>query len=194
MTKNTPILRSVLVLLAIGLATPAFAQATRRAHSTSSSQATRIGPLIGIESWDGDGGLALRGDVSTPLSRLSPTVGLDGVLSIGLSWFDLDRGRFDDLDLTIFKIVPALRLTAPLTPSVGLYGDFGLGFYYGSLDSDDPFDDDDDGLGVAMRFAGGLFADISPTVRLGGELGVNPYFGEFDETTISLLFSVMFRL
>lgn len=201
MTKNTRTLRSILVLLAIGLASPALAQTARRAPPPSSSQASRIGPLIGLEFADGDAGLALRGDVSMPLSRVSPTVSLDGVLSVGLSWFsDDDNGRFNDVDVstTIFKIIPALRLTAPLSPTVGLYGDVGLGFYYGSTEVDFDgvgFDDDaeDSGFGVGMRFAGGLFADVSPAVRLGGEVGVNPYFGEFDETSLSLLFSAMFR-
>jgi hypothetical protein len=200
MTKNTLAVRSAIALLALALSTPALAQ-TRRAPPPSSSQATRIGPLVGLEFADGDTGLALRGDASTPLSRLSPTVGLDGVLSVGLSWFDGDRGRFDDVDVstTIFKIIPALRLTTPLTPTVGLYGDFGLGFYYGSTEVDFDgvgFDDDadDDGFGVGMRFGGGVFADVSPAVRLGGEFAVNPYFGEFDETSVSLLFSAMFRL
>jgi hypothetical protein len=160
-----------------------------------------MGPLFGLEFADGDTGLALRADASMPLSRASPTVTLDGVLSVGLSWFDDDDGRFNDVDVstTIFKIVPALRMSAPLSPTVGIYGDAGLGFYYGSTDvdfNDDVFggDADDDGFGVAMRFAGGMFADVTPAVRLGGEFGINPYFGEFDETTVSLLFSVMFRL
>lgn len=201
MTKNTRILRSILVLLAIGLATPALAQSARRAPPPSSSQTLRIGPLVGLEFADGDAGLALRGDASMPLSRVSPSVSLDGVLSVGLSWFSDDNGRFDDVDVstTIFKMIPALRLTAPLSPTVGLYGDVGLGFYYGSTEVDFDgvgFGDDaeDSGFGVGMRFAGGLFADVSPAVRLGGEVGVNPYFGEFDETTLSLLFSAMFRL
>ena len=200
MLKNSALLRSILVLLAIALASPALAQTTRRSRQASSSYpASRIGPLLGLEFADGDAGLALRGDASVPLSRVSPTVNLDGVLSVGLSWFEDDDRRFGaDVSTTIFKIVPALRLTAPLSPAIGLYGDFGLGFYYGSTDVDvgPAFGDDfeDSGFGVGMRFAGGLFADVSPTVRLGGELGVNPYFGEFDETTLSLLFSVMFRL
>jgi hypothetical protein len=200
MTKNAIVFRSILVLLAIGLSVPALAQTTtRRAPPSSSSyQALRIGPLIGLEFADGDAGLALRGDASMPLSRLSPQVSLDGVLSVGLSWFDDEDRRFDaDVSTTIFKLIPALRLTVPLSPIVGIYGDAGLGFYYGSqeFDGGNAFDDDEDsGFGVGMRFAGGLFADVSPAVRLGGELGVNPYFGDFDETTLSLLFSAMFRL
>lgn len=200
MTKNTTLLRSVLVLLAMGLAAPALAQTARRAPPPSSYQTLRIGPLIGLEFADGDAGLALRGDASVPLSRLSPTVSLDGVLSVGLSWFDDENRRFDvDVSTTIFKVVPALRMTAPLSPTVGLYGDVGMGFYYGSTEVDAggfAFDDDaeDSGFGVGMRFAGGLFADVSPAVRLGTEIGVNPYFGEYDETTLSWLFSAMFRL
>ena len=195
MTKNATVFRSILVLLAIGLAGPALAQTTRRAPppASSSSQATRVGPLMGIEFFDGDSGLALRGDAQVPLSRLSPTVNLDGVLSAGLSF--VDAGPFD---VTIFKLVPALRLTAPLTPTVGLYGDLGLGLYYASIDDDRLFlqdDDDDSDVGLQMRVAGGIFADISPTVRLGGELGINPYLaGDLDETSVSLMFSAMFRL
>lgn len=200
MTKNAIVFRSILVLLAIGLSTPALAQTTtRRAPSSSSYQALRIGPLIGLEFADGDAGLALRGDASMPLSRLSPQVSLDGVLSVGLSWFDDEDRRFDvDVSTTIFKIVPALRLTVPLSPTVGIYGDGGLGLYYGSTEVDRGIafggDAEDSGFGIGMRFAGGLFADVSPAVRLGGELGVNPYFGDFDETTLSMLFSAMFRL
>jgi hypothetical protein len=201
MTKNTALLRSVLVLLAMGLAAPALAQTARRAPPPSSYQTLRIGPLIGLEFADGDAGLALRGDASVPLSRMSPTVSLDGVLSVGLSWFDDEDRRFDvDVSTTIFKVIPALRLTAPLSPTVGLYGDVGMGFYYGSTDFDDgdgffgDADVDDSGFGIGMRFAGGLFADVSPSVRLGTEIGVNPYFGEYDETTLSWLFSAMFRL
>ena len=198
MTMNTAVFRSILVLLAIGLSTPALAQTTRRAPASSSYQATRVGPLVGLEFADDDTGLALRGDLSMPLSRLSPTLNLDGVLSLGLSWFDDDdfRSRFDR-SITLFKVIPALRLTAPLSPTVGLYGDVGMGFYYGSLDVEDDlgFDvADDDGFGLGMRFAGGIFADVTPTVRLGGELGINPYFGDFDETSVSMLFSAMFRL
>jgi hypothetical protein len=200
MTKNAIVFRSILVLLAVGLSTPALAQTTtRRAPSSSSYQTLRIGPLIGLEFADGDAGLALRGDASMPLSRLSPQVSLDGVLSVGLSWFDDEDRRFDvDVSTTIFKIVPALRLTVPLSPTVGIYGDGGLGLYYGSTEVDRGIafggDAEDSGFGIGMRFAGGLFADVSPAVRLGGEVGVNPYFGDFDETTLSLLFSAMFRL
>jgi hypothetical protein len=200
MTKH--VLRAALAVAILAASTPALAQATRRSPSPAPStlQAPRIGPLIGLEFADGDAGLALRGDASVPLSRLSPTVSIDGVLSVGLSWFEEEfRNSGFDVSTTIFKVVPALRLTAPLSPTVGLYGDFGLGFYYGSTEVDDfgfafDGDADDSGFGVGMRFAGGLFADVSPTVRLGGEVGVNPYFGELDETTVSLLFSAMFRL
>jgi hypothetical protein len=195
MTKNTRVFRSILVLLAIGLATPALAQSARRPPPPpSSSQAVRMGPLFGLEWFDGDAGLALRGDAQMPLSRLSPTVTLDGVLSVGLSFIDIDPA---DADLTIFRMVPALRLNIPVAPTVGVYGDFGLGLYYANLDVNDAFfdDRDDDDLGIAMRFAGGLFADVSPAVRLGGELGLNPHVaGDLDETTVTLLFSAMFRL
>ena len=198
MTQNPTLLRSALVVLALGLAAPAAAQTTRRAPPPSSSQAVLVGPLIGMEL-DGDGGLALRGDAVVPLSRLSGSATLDGVLSVGLTFFSDDNGRFGpDVDTTIFKVIPALRLTAPLTPTVGVYGDVGLGFYYGSTTVDSgTFGDqsfDDDGFGVGMRFAGGLFADVSPRVRVGGEIGLNPYFGQYDDTTLSLLVSLMFRL
>jgi hypothetical protein len=180
-------------------AVPAAAQAqARRAAAPAPDAGLRLAGLLGLEFGAGDTGLALRVDGEMPIQAVGRGTDLSGVLSLGFSRFD-DDGRGWERTTNLVKLVPAIRLTLPaLAPQLGAYGDVGLGFYYQSTSVDDDRlgarDFDDSGVGLAMRFAGGLFFDVNDRLRLGGEVGVNPYFGEFDETTVSLLATLSYRL
>jgi hypothetical protein len=197
---NARTLRTFLPLLAaVALSIPAAAEAqTRRATASRSSDgqdgALHLGLLIGPEFASGDTGIALRGDISTALTHLAPNLRLDGVLSLGYTHFSFGPRDFD-ATANIVRLVPAARFLIPVAPAVTLYGDAGLGLYFGSLSFGNRFNRSSDNLvGLNMRFAGGALFDVSPTVRLGAELGVNPYFGDFDDTTTTLMFAAQFRL
>jgi hypothetical protein len=188
--------------VALVAAVPAAAHAQTRRTTTRAAPAPdaglRLGGLLGLEFGAGDTGLALRVDGEMPLQAVGPGTALSGVLSLGFSRFT-DEGRDWKWTTNIVKLVPALRLTLrELAPQLGVYGDVGLGFYYQSTHWRERrfgvVNDDDSGLGVAMRFAGGLFFDVNERLRVGGELGVNPYFGDFDDTTVTLLAALTYRL
>jgi hypothetical protein len=197
MNRPAPFARIALLVTLLGVAMPSGAEAqSRRPASTAQSGATLIGGLIGPEFADGDTGLALRFDGQMPITQLAPSLRLDGVLSLGYSYFS-DSNRNFDVSTNILKLVPAARFVVPVAPQVGLYGDIGLGFYYASTSVEDQqfgVEDDESGGGITMRFAGGAFFDVTERLRLGTELSVNPFFGDIDDTTVSLLFSLMYRL
>lgn len=188
-------------LLAALLAAPAAQAQTRRASARPAPAADaglRLGGLLGFEFGDGDTGLALRVDGEMPVSTLAPSIGLNGVLSLGFSRF-ADETRDFRFTTNIVKLVPALRFVLKdLAPQLGLYGDAGLGLYYVNTSwrerSINVFRDDDSGVGIVMRFAGGAFYDVNDRLRIGAELGVNPYFGDFDQTTVTLLAALTYRL
>lgn len=182
---------ALLVTVLAGTA-PTVAAAQSARHSSSShagDQSTYIGGLLGFEDGDVGTGLALRFDGQMPITRLGTgPVHLDGVVSLGYSHFS-DFG----LRLNILKVVPAARFVFPIAPQFSLYADAGLGLYYDSV-SVRGFSGSDSGAGLTMRFAGGGFFQVNDRLRLGGELGVNPYFGDYDDTTLSVMFSLMYRL
>lgn len=197
---NARILRTFLPLLAaVALSIPAAAEAqTRRATTGRSSDgqegSLHLGLLVGPEFASGDTGIALRGDISTVLSHLAPNVRLDGVFSLGYTHFSFGPRDFD-ATANIVRLVPAARFVFPIAPAVQLYGDAGLGLYFGSLSFGSGFNRGSDNLfGINMRFAGGALFDVAPNIRLGAELGLNPYFGDFDDTTTTLMFAAQFRL
>lgn len=201
MNEPASFARIALVVTVLGLVVPLGAEAQsqqrpRRPVSTAHTGATYIGGLIGPEFADGDTGLGLRFDGQMPITDLAPSLRLDGVLSIGYSHFS-ESNRFFEVSTNILKLVPAARFVVPVAPQFGLYGDVGIGIYYASTNVEDRqlgFDDDDSGGGITMRFAGGAFFDVTERLRIGGELGVNPFFGDIDDNTVSMLFSLMYRL
>jgi hypothetical protein len=186
-------------------AAPALAQAqdlprraSRRAPAESTEAGLRLGGLLGFEFGDGDTGLALRVDGEMPVSTLDRNVGLNGLVSLGYSRFS-DENRDLRWTTNVVKLVPALRFVLrEIAPQLGLYGDAGLGLYYVNTNWRERrvgvFRDDDSGVGIALRFAGGAFFDVNERLRVGAELGVNPYFGDFDQTTVTLLAALSYRL
>jgi hypothetical protein len=195
-------LRAALAAVLAVAASPA-ARAQDLPRRTSGARAVdpslRLGGLLGLEFGAGDTGLALRVDGEMPIQAVGSGATLSGVLSLGYSRLE-DEGRNFDWTTNVVKVVPALRLTfGELAPQFGLYGDAGLGFFYQSTNWRDRRsgapDQDDSGVGLALRFAGGALFDVSDRLRLGGELGVNPYFGgDLGETTVTLLAALTYRL
>jgi hypothetical protein len=205
MTRSSA-LRATLALavLACGLAAPvAHAQAQPQPRRSSRPAPApdgglRLGGLLGFEFGDGDTGLALRVDGEMPVATLAPNLVLNGVVSLGFSRF-ADETRDFRFTTNIVKVVPALRFVLKeIAPQFGLYGDAGLGLYYVNTNFRERpvnvFRSDDSGVGIVMRFAGGTFYDVNDRLRIAAELGVNPYFGDFDQTTVTLLAALTYRL
>ena len=195
---NTRPLRFLLPLLALALSLPVAAQAQTRTstahHADGQDGALRLGLFVGPEFASGETGVAVRGDLSTVLTQLAPNVRLDGVLSLGYTHFSLGASDFD-ATVNLVRLVPTARFVFPVASKVALYGDAGMGLYFGSASYGSVFNRASSNLfGLNMRFAGGAMFDVAPNVRLGAELGVNPYFGDFDQTTTTLMFAAQFRL
>ena len=195
-------LRRISLAAALALALPVVASAQSRSSAGSGLGA---GLLVGMESNNGETGLALRADGVLDSKWIAPKVLLSGVLSVGfMHWGDSRSDPFYTYDSSenVFKVIPAIRFTFDVAPQFGLYTDAGLGFYYASANvttKDRTFggvvqDATNSGLGVAMRFAGGAFFKISEGFRLGAEVGLNPYFGEISDTTFTLMGLAQFRL
>lgn len=161
-----------LFLAAALLAVPAAA------HAQSQGSGVWLGGLFGLEAGN-ETGFNLRFDGEIPVARLSPNVSVAGVGS--LSYAALSH------DLNVFEFMPAARLTWAGTPTVGAYGDVGLGLavasWHGHSDT-----------GAAMRFLAGVFYEMNPRTRFTAEIGLHPHFGDYDDTTFTLLIGAKFRI
>ncbi len=94
---------------------------------------------------------------------------------------------------------PARRFTLPVAPQISLYGDAGLGLYYGSFTSKWSFfgtnyEVSDSNFGFMMRFGVGGFYELNPQTKLSAEISLLPYFGDVDTTTWTLGVGAMFAL
>ncbi len=189
--------------LALALAPLARAAAAQPAPSGGGNQ---WAVLLGIEDGAGDTALQLRGDLEFAQRPLSSMVGLSVVGSLGYAHFS--RGYTDfagdsvSSSLDLLKIVPAARFSLFAAPSFRLYGDAGLGLYYGSASvkyrdalGNVYASGSDSSVGIMMRLAVGAQLRVTPAFSLGAELGFSPYFANVpDDTFTSLLFSAAFRM
>ncbi len=163
------------LVLAALLAVPAAAQAQAR---RSSGSGIWLGGLFGAELGDADG-YQLRFDAEVPITRISPSVQVAGVGS--LSYSGLEH------DLSVVELVPAVRLNWTAARDFGMYGDLGLGYAHAWVHSDST-------NGATMRFGAGGFYEMNPTVRFLGEFAVHPHFGDYNQTTVTLMLGVRFRI
>jgi hypothetical protein len=185
--------RSLFALALAALLVPAAASAApaKTAPASSPTQGLSVGGFVGYET-DDLSGVALRLDGELPYRALSPQVNLSWVGSLGLSFLSEDN-----VDATVFKIIPAARFTFPVNPQLSVFGDAGLGLYYASLSLDNVpagFDDSDSEFSIMMRFGGGLWYQLNPQTRIGAAIEFDPYFGDFDQTTFIIQGGAMFRM
>jgi hypothetical protein len=194
--------------LALLAALPAEAQTRRRraparqvdatpASDPAASRSLRVGALIGFDF--GSLGFSVRGDAELPFAVIASNVLLSGVGSLGLTRFSKDgNGPIEGASQIILKLVPAARLTYLVAPQIGVYGDAGLGVYYGRTSYDAasgvPEFASDGGFGLTFRFAGGGFYELSDQLRLGAEIGVNPFLWQYEDPTLSVMVGAMYRL
>lgn len=204
-----PLLAAALAAL---LAVPAVAtaQAKKRPASRPAAQPARtqaaparmqtlsVGGFLGYEMGDLDG-LMLRFDAELPIQKVSPQLMLSGVGSIGYTRFSADV-LGGDITWNVFKLVPAARLTMPVSPELSLYGDAGLGLYYGrsTLETTLPIIGttkvSDSTVGLLMRIGVGAFFKVNPKTRLAGSIELDPYFGDADTTNFTIMAGVMFDI
>jgi hypothetical protein len=163
------------LVLAALLTVPA---AARAADSKSSSSGFTLGVLGGAE-WGDASGYQLRVDGEVPITRLSPTVQVAGVLS--LSYAGLEHS------LGVFEIVPAARLNWKGSGQFGAYGDLGLGFAHASAHGSSA-------SGATMRLGAGGVYEMNPKVKFLLEFAVHPHWGDYDQTTTTLLLGAKFAL
>lgn len=192
--------------LALALALAPLARAAAAPPAGSSGPGNQWAVLLGIEDGAGDTALQLRGDLEFAQRNLAPQVGFSVVASLGYSHFS--RGYTDfagdsvSSSLDLLKILPAARFSLLAAPTFRLYGDAGLGLYYGNagVKYRDPLGNvyasgSDSSVGVMMRFAVGAQLRVTPAFSLGAELGFSPYFASVpDDTFTSLMFSAAFRM
>ncbi len=156
-----------------------------------------IGAMVGAELGTLDG-FMLRVDGEMPIQAIAPKVTLSGVGSIGYSRLSKDVW-LGDVTWNVLSVIPAARFTMPVAPQMTVYGDAGLGLYYGSFTTKTslpaPADEvSDSTTGFLMRFAVGGGYALNPKTKLKAELGVVPYFGDADTTNWTLSLGVMFAL
>ncbi|WP_242345940.1 outer membrane beta-barrel protein [Anaeromyxobacter terrae] len=192
------VLRTAAALALLLLAPAALAQS--RTAARSSGGLTHANVLVGFEDGDGNTGLALRGDVEMLPTRIAPNANVSLVLSLGYTRF-ADSYYGWEWNINLFKLVPAARFSFDVAPRFGLYGDAGLGMYFGNatVKERDPYYGtwtraSNSDVGLMMRLAAGAKFDLTPTFALGAELGVNPYFGDYDNTTFSGMLLASFRM
>jgi hypothetical protein len=100
----------------------------------------------------------------------------------------------------MFKIIPAARFTMPIAPQMSVYGDAGLGLYYGRFTSEFTLlgtttEVSDSTTNFLMRFGVGGFYELNPKTKLSAEISLLPYFGdEADTTNWTLGVGAMFLL
>ncbi|HET6437164.1 MAG TPA: porin family protein [Anaeromyxobacter sp.] len=171
--------RSIIgLVLAALLAVPAAAQAQTRRSTSSSGSGIWLGGMLGLEA-GGESGLQIRADGEVPLARLAPTLQLAGVGTISYAWLSHNTG--------VLELLPAARLNWAATPTVGAYGDVGLGLFSHSQHSHSD-------VGAVMRFAAGGYYEMNSITRLVAEMGLHPHFGDYSDTTFTLMLGVKFRL
>ena len=195
--------RRTALLFALAVLSPGLARAAQGAPPAGTN---RVGVLLGVEDEDGPAGLQLRGDLELSQQRLTPTVTLSLVGSIGYSYFHDD---FTDFFLTerwetsshVLRFAPAARFSFGSHPVFRPYVDGGLGVYWASTTveiTDLTFgvrqSASDSEVSLFFRFAAGATFQVSPGLALGAEIGLTPYLGDLDATTTSLLASATFRM
>ena len=194
MNRSRPLAVLVLATAVVTLAlapAPAHAQAQRGGYA---GPGTLVGGFLGFDQGDLDGG-AFRFDAELGLQRLAPAVMLAGVGSIGYSHLSFDHQDFTQR-FDLFEVVPAARFVVPLGPQLGVYGDLGLGLYWGNLHTHDYFlgyHADDTLVGLAARIGAGGYVWVNNQVRLGLELALHPHFGDYEDTSFTAMAGVMFR-
>lgn len=166
------------LVLAALLAAPVAAEAQSRRGGGSGGSGVWLGGLFGAEFGDWDG-FQVRAEGEFPITRLTPRVGVAGVISASYA------GLEDDL--TVFEVLPAVRLNWYAGSSIGLYGDLGLGIAHASQD-------DVSDTGATMRIGAGAFYQMTSSIRFPIEVAVHPHFGDYDPTTTTLMIGVKFRL
>jgi hypothetical protein len=186
--------------LAAVVALPAAASAQRASATTSSAApGLAVGGGVGLEFGALDStGFGLRVDGVYPLQNLTPEVSMSLVGSLGFTrWSESEDSPFGDVSVSwnVFKLVPAVRFGFEATPQLSLYGDAGIGLYFGQANVEVFGEEDSDSsVGALMRFAAGGLFEVSPRLSVGGELGLNPYFGDFDDSTVSLFATLLYKL
>lgn len=170
---------------------PAHAQARRGGYG---GPGMLVGGLLGFDEGDLDGG-GFRFDAELGLQRLAPAVMLAGVGSIGYSHLSFDHPDFTQR-FDLFEVVPAARFLVPLGSQLGVYGDLGLGLYWGRLHTRDYFlgyRADDTLVGLAGRIGAGGYIWASDQVRFGLDLALHPHVGDYEDTSFTAMVGVMFR-
>jgi hypothetical protein len=183
----------------VALPAAAFAQRASTTTSAAAAPALAIGGGLGLEFGALDStGFGLRVDGVYPLQNLTPEVTMSLVGSVGFTrWSESEDSPFGDVSVSwnVFKFVPAIRFGFAATPQLSLYGDAGLGLYFGQANVEIfGQEESDSSVGALMRFAAGGLFEVSPRLSVGGELGLNPYFGDFDDSTVSLFATLVYKL
>jgi len=150
-----------------GLALAALLVAPAAAHGatkgTDTSSGVWLGGLFGAELGDFDG-WQFRFDAEVPITRPSPQLQVEGVLSAsyaGLTWFG--------------------------TPKFGAYGDLGLGYSHASQNGNGM-------SGATMRIGAGAFYSLAATARIVAEFAIHPHFGDYDQTTTTVMIGLKFGI
>jgi hypothetical protein len=195
------------VALAALLAGPSTAHAQKKstakaapAASTTTTDGGRqfsIGGWVGAELGDLDG-VQLRGEGEMSFMKLAPMVELSFVGAVSYSYLADDAGPFDWY-AHVFKLVPAARFTFPVAPKFKLFADAGLGLYIASVgyDYDTIFGSESDSetdAGFMLRLGGGGMFQVNPRMAVGGQFVIDPMFGDYDDTTVTLLAGLTFKL
>ena len=189
--------------LAAVVALPSLAHAQQARSARPGAPALSVGGGVGLELGLGDTtGFGLRVDGVYPLQNLTPQITLGLAGQLGYTYFSDDQDAFGssvEASTHLFKAVPALRAGFQATPLLSLYGDAGLGLYFGrtSVEVENAagrFEDSDSEIGLMIRVAaGGLYA-VSPRLDVGAEIGLNPYFGDVDDTSFTLFGVLLYKL
>lgn len=178
---------------------PAPARPAAQPAPAAARSGLSVGGFLGYEMGDLDG-LMLRFDGEMQIQALSPQIMLSGVGSVGYTRFSADI-PFGDITWNVFKLIPAARLTMPVSPELSLYGDGGLGLYYGraTVEFAPPgfpsSSSSDSTTGLVMRLGVGAFFKLNPKTRLAGSLEIDPYLsGDADTTNFTIMAGVMVDL
>ncbi len=166
-------------------ATAAPAQTTTT-EASPVSRSLWVGATVGLEVNERWSGFALSMDAELVLGRLTPKLSLSGIGAF--AWSRLSRDAVGiESSWNLLEATPGARLTLAAAPKLGVYGEAGVGLFFGrfaySWSFPTPGETGRNELGPSMRFGAGGLYDLNSRMRLEAGISVGRYFGDVHATT-----------
>ncbi len=130
-------------------------------------------------------------DVIAKLTEFAKQHDIEGASFSGIGAFAWSRLSRDAVGIesswNLLEATPGARLTLAAAPKLGVYGEAGVGLFFGrfaySWSFPTPGETGRNELGPSMRFGAGGLYDLNSRMRLEAGISVGRYFGDVHATT-----------